>query len=94
MLEGSETLEQSSESDSDLIHKDLHMMKCHGYFRKLTLEEVFQLDQTTEIQMQDGQATECHRNSQGLTSAPVKIGQKGGCKEAEPSESRDAPGFL
>lgn len=63
MLESSETLEQSSESDSDLLHKDLHMMKCLGYFRKLTLEEVFGLDQTTEIQMQDGQATEHHRKS-------------------------------
>lgn len=54
MLEGSETLEQSSELGSDLIHKDLHMIKCHGYFRKLTLEDVFGVDQTTEIQTQDG----------------------------------------
>ena len=50
VLEGSETLCQSSESHSDLSHRDVHMMKCHGYFRKLTLGEVFGLEQTTLIQ--------------------------------------------
>lgn len=49
--------------------KDVHMMKCHGYFRKLTLEKVFRLDQTSRNT--DSRMDEQQNATDILASVPV-----------------------